>query len=307
MSEPNARPLRRSAPRLLRSLGALILPAALALPMLLAAARPAAATEETATRRETLRFEGGAAGQARRLRVCNVFGSIIARGTTGDEVRLVVHERFSGDTPAAVARAKRDMALGIGRSAGTIEVYVGQPCDSRHSHDRDGSDDHAKARYDFEIEVPQGVAADLSTVLDGKVTLTDHRGPFRVANVNGAVEATGIAGSGRATSVNGPVTVSFAENPREACSFKTVNGEIDVAFRPDLAADLRFKTLNGDVYSDFPFTYRPAVETRRHKEGGMTVLSTRSLSGISVGGGGVEHSLTTVNGNIYVRQGGPTS
>lgn len=307
MTTPNPRPLRRSAPRLLRSLSALLLPAVLALPVLLAAARPAAATEETATRSETLRFEGGAPNQERRLRVCNVFGSITARGTSGDEVRLVVHERFSGDTPAAVARAKRDMALGIDRSAGTIEVYVGHPCDSRHDHDRSGPDDHAKAKYDFEIEIPQGVAADLSTVLDGKVTLTDHRGPFRVTNVNGAVEATGISGSGRATTVNGPVTVRFAENPREACRFETVNGAVDVAFRPDLAADLRFKTLNGDVYSDFPFTYRPVVESRRHKEGGMTVLSTRSLSGIQVGGGGVEHSLTTVNGNIYVRQGGSKS
>jgi hypothetical protein len=286
----------------------LLVPAALALTTLLAAARPAAATEETATRRETLSFEGGAPGQARRLRVCNVFGSITARGTTGDEVRLVVHERFSGDTPAAVARAKRDMALGFDRGAGSMEVYVGHPCDARQRHDdRDDDHDHAKAKYDFEIEVPQGVAVDLSTVLDGKVTLTDHRGPFRVTNVNGAVEATGISGSGRATTVNGAVTVRFADNPREACRFETVNGAVDVAFRPGLAADLRFKTLNGDVYSDFPYTYRSAVETHRHQEGGMTVLSSRSLAGIRVGGGGVEHSLTTVNGNIYVRQGGPES
>ncbi len=304
MSRPTARPLPRSLTRAFCALATLVLPAALGL----AGARPAAAAEETATRRESLRFEpGDVQGREKRLRVCNVFGSIAARGTTGDEVRLVVHERFSGDTPAAVARAKRDMALGIAHEGGTIEVYVGHPCGSRHHDDWDGPDDHAQAHYDFEIEVPQGVAVDLSTVLDGRVSLTDHQGPFQVANVNGAVEATGVAGSGKATSVNGPVTVRFAQNPREACRFSSVNGEIDVAFRPGLAADFRFKTLNGDVYSDFPFTYRPVVETRRHKEGGMNVLTARSLSGIRVGAGGVEHSLTTVNGNIYVRQGGPAS
>lgn len=301
MSRPTDRPLRRSLARALWTLSALLLPAALGL----AAARPAAAVEETATRRESLRFEAGA--EQPRLRVCNVFGSIAARGYPGDEVRLVVHERFSGDTRAAVERAKREMALGIDHRGGTIEVYAGHPCGSEHHHDGDDHHDHAQAHYDFEIEVPQGVAVDLSTVLDGEVALTGHRGPFRVANVNGAVEATGVAGSGSATSVNGAVTVRFAENPREACRFTTVNGEIDVAFRPGLAADFRFKTLNGEVYSDFPFTYRPVVETSRRREGGMTVLSRKSLSGIRVGTGGAEHSLTTVNGNIYVRQGGPTS
>ncbi len=298
------RPLRRSAAQTLCALGVLLVPVALGLIV----ARPAAATQETATRNETLRFEPGAvAGQERRLRVCNVFGSVTARGYDGDEVRMVVHESFSGDTRAAVDRAKREMALGIGHPEGAIEVYVGHPCGTRHHDDRDGPDDHAKAEYDIDLEVPQGVAVDLSSVLDGQVTLTGHRGPFRVANVNGPVEATGVSGSGRATSVNGGVTVRFAENPREACTFSSVNGEIDVAFQPDLAADFRFKTLNGDVYSDFPFTYRPVVETSHRREGGMTVLSRKSLSGIRVGGGGAEHSLTTVNGNIYVRQGGPTS
>src|SRR5260221_948678 len=59
------------------------------------------------------------------------------------------------------------------------------------------------------------------------------------------IQIRNIAGSGTARTVNGPVKVSFRQNPREASDFETVNGAIELQFARDLSADFRFKTFNG--------------------------------------------------------------
>ena len=70
-----------------------------------------------------------------------------------------------------------------------------------------------------------------------------------------------MAGSGRAHTVNGPVTVTFTANPKQPSSFKTVNGNVDVSFLDGLAADFAMKTFNGGLFTDFDA--QPLASTRR--------------------------------------------
>ena len=70
--------------------------------------------------------------------------------------------------------------------------------------------------------------------------------------------------------------------------FKTVNGGIDVSFPSGLSAEVEAKTLNGEITSDFPLTVQGTF-SRRHMNG-------------TVGGGGRELRLETVNGSVQIRR-----
>lgn len=271
---------------------------------------PAAhAVEETATRSEALRWDGSG---ERVLKVCNIQGSVIARGVSADAGSLVDRETYRGPSAASVARAKEAMPLQITRHGNLIEVSVGGPCEGERDGDhRRNRDDRWEAIHELRIDVPQGVRTELRTINQGEVRLTGHRGPFELTNVNGDVSAEEISGSGRASTVNGTLRIRFAETPREACSFSAVNGPIDLAFPADLRASFQFQTLNGEIYTDFPFDMAPLRErvervdrNERDRSKGRYRIHKRWSTSVAIGGsgGGPEHSIRNVNGDITIRR-----
>jgi hypothetical protein len=277
------------------------LAAALALTTLLAA--PAAAVEESSTREETLEFAAGSTDRV--LRVCNITGPVSARGYGGSEVRLTVRETYRGDTREDLARAKERLGLRIEREGGAIDLAVGSRCGCRRDCRDDWNDhddwDRIGARHELELQVPHGVRVELGTVNEGDVTLRDHRGDFRLSNVNGGISALDVAGSGTVSSVNGPLTVRFTENPRRETSFRNVNGKIDVTFPAGLAAELTFETLNGEVYTDLPLDDTAVTQASHDARKGKHRLKRSWRTRAAADGGGVELSFTTVNGDIYLR------
>ena len=76
-------------------------------------------------------------------------------------------------------------------------------------------------------------------------------------------------------------------------SFETVNGGITLELPDDLSADVKGETVNGSIETDFPL----AVKGR---------FSSRRLSG-TIGAGGRELRLATVNGSIRLRRAGASS
>jgi len=266
------------------------------------AAAPAAALEESSTREETFAFAAGA--EDRVLRVCNIEGDVTARGYDGAEVRVSLRETYRGETREALERAKEKLALLVEQDAGEVELAVGWPCDCRRDCGRwnDWDDDHDRfgARHDFEIQVPHGVRVELRSVNDGKVTLRDHRGGFRLANVNGPVSALDVAGPGSVSTVNDDLEVRFAENPREDMKFHNVNGKIDVTFRPGLAAELTFQTLNGEVYTDLAVDETPVAQASRDPKHGKYLLR-RGWRTRDAPADAPELSFQTINGDIYLR------
>jgi hypothetical protein len=269
------------------------------------AAGPAGAAEESSRREETFTFTAPAGERV--LRICTIEGDVAARGHDGAEVRVVVRETYRGETPALVARAKEELGLLVERTAGEAEIAVGAPCDCRRDCNgkwNAGWDDERgrfAARHDFEVLVPRGVRVELRSVNDGEVTLRDHRGGFRLSNVNGPVSALDVAGAGSVSTVNGDLEVRFAENPREDMSFRNVNGRIDVTFRPGLAADLTFETLNGEVYTDLALDQSPVAQASRDPGKGKYLLRRKWSTRSAAGAPAPLLSFSTINGDIYLR------
>lgn len=285
----------------LTALLALVLAAVAAPAPLLAKRAESAPFEESATLEETFTLPADAGAV---VRVCNVEGDVTARGHDGRDLRVVVYQTFRGDTRADLERAKERLAVRIDREGDAVDLSVGRPCgcdrDCRNDRDRHDDWDRSGAHHDFELQVPRGVRMELGTVTGGDVTLRDHRGDFRLSNVNGAVKALGLDGSGSVSTVNGGLEVRFAENPREATSFRTVNGRVDVTFQPGLAAELAFKTLNGEVYTDLPLRDGAVARASRDPGKGKHTLRRRWRTA-AADGDAIELSFATVNGDIYLR------
>lgn len=130
---------------------------------------------------------------------------------------------------------------------------------------------------------------------------------FAGHNVNGDVEIAGILGEAAAHTVNGSVKVTASEKveahtvngnivasvtgaARQPMEFHTVNGSIDLTLSSGSSAQLSAHTVNGSLNTDFPITVRGE-------------FGNRSLSG-TIGSGGPEIKLSTVNGSVKIHKGG---
>jgi DUF4097 and DUF4098 domain-containing protein YvlB len=147
--------------------------------------------------------------------------------------------------------------------------------------------------------VPARLRMTLKTVNDGDIDVGNITGDFDVHNVNGDINMKEVAGSGRVSTVNGDVAVSFRKNPAGECSFKTVNGEVDVEFPEPVSAALRLKTMNGDVYTDFPVKHVAEKASFTEKRGKKVYKSGDSFV-VEAGEGGPELTFDTLNGDIYI-------
>jgi DUF4097 and DUF4098 domain-containing protein YvlB len=135
----------------------------------------------------------------------------------------------------------------------------------------------------FDVRIPPGVAFNGRTV-NGDVNGEALEGDAEAHTVNGSVRlaTTGLAA---ATTVNGSVNVTMgrADWPNGA-TFKTVNGGITLTLPSILDAELRAETMNGSITADFPITVTGQVNPRRVRG--------------TIGNGGTELNLSTVNGSI---------
>jgi hypothetical protein len=233
----------------------------------------------------------------------NFYGSIEVAGAPGNAIQITIAKSIRAHTQADLDLAKTEVTLDVTQDGDSVRLYVDGPFRCYDDHvdclcrrkDRD-----YVVKMDFKVRVPERIALRLSTVNEGRVTVENVVGDYKVRNVNGAITMRNVGGSGEAKTVNGAVKVTFRENPREASEFGTVNGDIELAFTKSLAADFRFKTWHGEVYSDFAMTALPAEAPTVERKNGRYVYRTDQFTGGRVGSGGPEIKLENLNGDLRV-------
>lgn len=136
----------------------------------------------------------------------------------------------------------------------------------------------------FDVRVPSGVGF-VGRTVNGGVSGESLKGDAEAHTVNGSVRLT-TTGRALASTVNGSVTATMGRTdwPNTA-SFTTVNGGITLTLPSALNADLRAEMLSGSLTSDFPVSVTSSTERPRRLRG-------------TIGNGGRELNLTTVNGSI---------
>jgi len=193
-----------------------------------------------------------------------------ARRSDPDEVKIAVVEHADGVTICAVYPSD-------GRRENTCE-----PGDGGHmsTHDND-------VQVDFTVRVPAGVRFRGKTV-NGAVEAANLASDVDASTVNGGIRIS-TAGYAEAHTVNGSIVAALGRATwSDAIEFSTVNGGITLDLPAGLSTEVRASTVNGDIETDFPLTV-----TGR--------LGPRSLRG-TIGSGGRQLALSTVNGSIRLRK-----
>lgn len=193
-----------------------------------------------------------------------------ARHSDPDEVKIEVVEQPDGVTICAVYPSYR-------HHENTCEF-------GEHSH----SDVHDNdVEVDFTVSVPAGVRFSGSTV-NGSVDAANLASDVEAHSVNGGIRVS-TSGYAEASTVNGSIVASIGRsNWTNTLDFHTVNGGITLDLPAGLSTEVRASTVNGDIITDFPITV-----TGR--------FGPRHMNG-TIGSGGRELALDTVNGSITLRK-----
>jgi hypothetical protein len=237
----------------------------------------------------------------RTLEIDNVWGSIVVVGTASDQAKVTVNKSIRAESKTKIEQARKEVTLDVTDQANALKLYVNGPfrCDC-HDCARSRDDDGYRVKMDFQVQVPKDIDIRIKTVNEGHVSVRDINGSFVVRNVNGDIQIRNVAGSGTARTVNGPVKVSFRQNPREASDFETVNGAVELAFARDLSADFRFKTFNGGIYSDFPVTALPVQGMQEEHHGAKVIFRADRYTGARINAGGPQIKVENLNGDIRI-------
>jgi DUF4097 and DUF4098 domain-containing protein YvlB len=144
---------------------------------------------------------------------------------------------------------------------------------------------------DFVVHMPRHVKL-VARDVNGSVKATGLGEVADVSSVNGSVEVETAAWA-RIHTVNGSIDGRFGRADwTEDLSIHTVNGDVNLTLPADFSARLDFHTVNGDLESDLPME----VQSREGRHGPKHITAT-------VGGGGRDLSIHTVNGSAHLRKG----
>ena len=232
-------------------------------------------------------YWSGAVKSGQTVAIVGINGSIHAEPAKGNtlEVKAI---RSSGQRDPALVRIEMHQEGGRITFCAIYPAPAGSSpntCDSvERMQNHTESDD---LTVDFRVLVPAGVGLSAHTV-NGEIDARDLEGPIHAETVNGGIELS-TSSYAEASTVNGDVDVAMAAKGwPDGLDFRTVNGSIVLHMSGALNADLKAETMNGDIHTDFPLTMQGRMKRNRLHA--------------TIGDGGPELALATLNGSIELRK-----
>lgn len=229
----------------------------------------------------------GRVASGRTIEIKGLNGNVRAEASQGSEVEVTATKSGRRNDPKEVEIRVVEHAGGVTICAVYPSADSSRPNQCAPEEGGQMSVENNDVEVAFKVRVPQGVRFSGRTV-NGGIETGALASDVDARTVNGSINisSNGIA---RAKTVNGSITASLGRadwsGPLE---FKTVNGAITLNLPPDMNAEVKAETFNGNISTDFQLTIMGRV-SRRHLNG-------------TIGSGGRELSLKTVNGNIHLRR-----
>ena len=219
------------------------------------------------------------------IEIKGVNGSIRAESTSSKDVEVIAEKTGYRYDPADV----RIQVVDNGNGTTICAIYPSS--NGRSNECKSGlcghlSTDNSDVKVEFTVRVPTGVRFTGRTV-NGSVQAIRLNADVEAHTVNGKIVVS-TSGAALADTVNGSIHASMGNGSwARSRRFATVNGSIEVELPSNASADLDASTVHGRIVTDFPLTVRGE-------------FVGRSIHG-TLGSGGRGLKITTVNGNITLR------
>lgn len=152
---------------------------------------------------------------------------------------------------------------------------------------------------DYRLMVPNRVRVMVEEVNwgGGDFEMKNLRGEIEIKSKNGDMKLTNITGPVIASSTSGDMEITMDElSQMGPTSISLVSGFIDLSLPANARANFFLNSVSGEIYTDLDITLSGDREGNMRRLGGG-----RKIEG-TLNGGGVEVSLKTISGDIYLRK-----
>lgn len=222
------------------------------------------------------------------IEIRGINGYIKATGTSGSQVSVTAVKKGRDDDPSTVRIEVVEHADGV-----TICAVYPDVDGKKNECKADGkgrlSNKNNDVSVNFTVQVPSGVRL-IGTTVNGEIEAGNLDADVVATTVNGGIMVS-TSGLANATTVNGSIQASMGRADwTGTLNFNTVNGSITVNLPEGVNTEVSAATVNGDMGSDFPLTIKGR-------------FSMKNMHG-TIGSGGRELDLNTVNGSIHLKSGG---
>ena len=223
------------------------------------------------------------------IEIKGVNGSIRAEKASGTEVTVEASKFARHSDVRSVTVQVVPHADGVTICAVYPSSDWGRPNECAPGSGGRMNTDNNDVRVEFTVRVPAGVRF-IGRSVNGEVEADSLASDVTAHTVNGKIRIA-TTGWAEAKTVNGAVTARLGQTAgSRPVEFETVNGSIDLELPAAANATLHASTVNGHISTDFPLMVRGK-------------FTGREITG-SIGQGGPELNLRTVNGSIDLRRSG---
>ncbi len=223
------------------------------------------------------------------IEIKGVNGSIHAEQASGTEVSVEANKFARRSDVRSVSVQVVPHADGVTICAVYPSSDWGRPNECAPGSGGRMNTNNNDVRVEFTVRVPAGVRFTGRSV-NGTVEADSLASDVVAHTVNGKIRIA-TSGWAEAKTVNGAIAARVGQVAgSKPVEFETVNGSIDVELPQIMNATVHASTVNGHISTDFPLMIHGK-------------FTGREITG-SIGQGGPEMNLRTVNGSIDLRRSG---
>ncbi|MFC1607401.1 DUF4097 family beta strand repeat-containing protein [Candidatus Latescibacterota bacterium] len=157
-------------------------------------------------------------------------------------------------------------------------------------------------------------------LFQGNIEISGVQGDIEVNTMEGDITVKDVTSNVVANNLDGNITVTYKSlTSKNPIAFSSIDGDIDVTFPAGLKATVTARNVDGDIFTDFDMDMNasepPSTGSKKpSKTSGITIAQSGSqnidIMGMfgtnvigNINGGGTEISMTTIDGDIYIRKG----
>ncbi|WP_420317257.1 DUF4097 family beta strand repeat-containing protein [Ekhidna sp.] len=222
------------------------------------------------------------------LSIENLSSDIVIEGTSGTEIKIEsknykgLPEKAKGLKPLS-ASGPENTGIGLSiKQEGNIISLSGA---------------HREAdNADYVIYLPKNMKLkiDYNSWQAGDVVIKKMAGEVEAKSQVGDLEFIDVTGPIVAHTLSSDLEVTFSSlSSTSPTSLSSTSGDIDVTFPPSVKGTFKMSTISGGVYTGFDFDF--GEDAKMSRVGGQNATG-------KLNGGGVEVSLKTISGDIYIRK-----